>query len=109
MSVEYRETQDGFVYGVAEIERLHSVGRSWVLMALKTPKVELQLYITKTGDVRVTTVGGGEWKEQNIETGSFSSESVLDDVAHRPRTIHEIHDRLSPPGKVRFEWENVGE
>ena len=57
-------TQYGFTYGPATVERACSDEKTgWVMMMLKTPKHPdgIQLYVTKTGKVRIT--GKGEWKQ----------------------------------------------
>lgn len=54
------ETTYGFEYGSAKVERFHSdTKRGWVIIGIKTPKTELQVYVTKTGKVRVFSKG--EW------------------------------------------------
>ena len=52
--IRYEETQFGFNYGAAEIVRIHSDdSKGWVILQLKTPKKRLQIYVTKTGKVRI--------------------------------------------------------
>lgn len=54
MSIRYNETTYGFIYGDAEITRIHSDDeKGWVILQLKTSKRQLQIYVTKTGKVRV--------------------------------------------------------
>ena len=63
MSVEGHETLYGFVWGAAEVERLFSdPKRGWVIIGVKTPKCNLQVYVTKMGKVRVFS--NGEWKRE---------------------------------------------
>ncbi len=53
MRTHFTNTQYGFEYGAAEVERLHSDdGRVW--LGVKTPREELQIYITKTGLIRTS-------------------------------------------------------
>lgn len=52
--VPYSETTFGFIYGAAELIRIHSDdSKGWVILQLKTPKQRLQIYVTKTGKVRI--------------------------------------------------------
>ena len=62
--VHFAVTQYGFEYGNAKIERLMSdERRGWVIVQLKTDKADIQIYITRTGKVRVLSCGGKEWFE----------------------------------------------
>lgn len=60
--MHYQETQYGFEYGAAKIERLHSDEKTGaVVLGVKTPKGQYwQIYVTKTGKVRVFAPGGKE-------------------------------------------------
>jgi hypothetical protein len=50
----YKETRFGFEYGAAEIQRYFSDDKKgWVIIGLKTKKKDIQIYITKTGKVRI--------------------------------------------------------
>ena len=52
--IEFKELQYGFKYGAAEIKRFFSdEKKGWVVLGLNTPKEELQIYVTKTGKVRI--------------------------------------------------------
>jgi hypothetical protein len=52
--INFKETLYGFNYGSAEITRITSDdNRGWVVLQIKTPKTELQIYVTKTGKVRI--------------------------------------------------------
>lgn len=63
--VHFAVTQYGFEYGNAKIERLISdEKRGWVIIQLKSNKADMQIYITKTGKVRVLSCGGNEWFEE---------------------------------------------
>lgn len=67
--INFAETAYGFNYGAAEITRMHSdKGRVWLL--LRTPKHPrgYQLYITKTGKVRVFSPEGKELVEKEDVT-----------------------------------------
>jgi hypothetical protein len=51
--VRYEETQYGFVYGAAEITRIHSDDKKgWVILQIRTPRKAYQIYVTKFGKVR---------------------------------------------------------
>lgn len=67
--MHYEETKYGFEWGVAKITRCFSDEKAgWVTLLLETPKhkagAELQIYVTKTGKVRIHGVRG-EWKAPN--------------------------------------------
>lgn len=61
--MRYEETPYGFKYGPVEIERAFSdKKRGWVILQLRTPKGELQIYVTRTGKVRIFDYyGDKEW------------------------------------------------
>ena len=71
-STHYREVPYGFEFGAAKITRACSDEKQgWVILQLETPKKHMQLYVTKTGKVRVFDVGTptasfpqSEWKAQ---------------------------------------------
>lgn len=61
-------TEFGFNWGAARIVRCCSdKKKGWVLLLLETPKHKesnaIQIYVTKTGKVRIYGARG-EWKEQ---------------------------------------------
>ena len=59
--MHYEETTYGFEYGAAKIERIASdEKKGWVVVGLKTPKAKLDIYVTKTGKVRVHNEEGLE-------------------------------------------------
>ncbi len=63
--MHYKETQTGFEHGAAKITRMCSdKKKGWVVLGLETPKYEgvetIQIYVTKTGKVRVSD-SKGEW------------------------------------------------
>lgn len=61
----YKETKFGFEWGAAKIERLFSdEKKGWVTFEVKTDKETLQVYITKTGKIRVNSGDGVEWKKE---------------------------------------------
>lgn len=52
--IHYRETQYGFEYGAAKVERLCSdEKKGWIVVGVTTPKGQAQVYVTKTGKLRV--------------------------------------------------------
>ena len=62
--MHFAETTYGFEYGAATVERACSdEAKGWVLLLIRTPKHPngLQVYVTKTGKVRVRA-DGQEWK-----------------------------------------------
>ncbi len=66
MKIRYEETKYGFNWGAAEIARCFAdEKKGWVTLELKTPKHPngLQIYVTKTGKVRVHSSDGKEWKK----------------------------------------------
>ena len=69
--LHYAETAFGFEYGAAIVERACSdKAKGWVVLLVRTPKHPdgLQLYVTKTGKVRVLAVGQ-EWKPPPNDKG----------------------------------------
>jgi hypothetical protein len=72
MSARYVETQYGFEYGPAHIQRAFSDDKKgWVLLMLETPKHtgkdSIHIYVTKTGKIRIHNANGGEWTPPNEE------------------------------------------
>lgn len=60
-SIHYAETQYGFDWGVAKITRCFSDSKKgWVTLVVETPKHNIQIYVTKTGKVRISDATG-EW------------------------------------------------
>lgn len=45
-------TDYGFQFGAALVERCMDVGKGAVVLRVKTPKCELDIYVTKTGKMR---------------------------------------------------------
>ena len=65
ITIPFQHTQYGFTYGAAWIERTFSNKKDGsVTLTLKTPKGDLQIYVTKTGKVRIFDYHGSgvEWK-----------------------------------------------
>jgi hypothetical protein len=61
----YEETNYGFKYGAAEITRIASDDKKgWVVLQVKTPKMVIQIYVTKTGKVRIYKDGNELNKEK---------------------------------------------
>ena len=61
MAIDYEEVEYGFRYGAATVTRLCSdEAKGWVVISVETPKSRVQVYVTKTGKVRVHGEGG-EW------------------------------------------------
>jgi len=61
MSIHYTETKYGFDWGAAKVQRCCSDDKKgWVLLLIETQKAAIQIYVTKTGKLRVTD-GLGEW------------------------------------------------
>ena len=62
MHIHFLETKYGFEYGAAKVQRIFSDSKSgWVIIGIDTPKQSIQIYVTKTGKVRVHSADG-EWK-----------------------------------------------
>ena len=56
--MRYRETDYGFEYGSAWVERIASEEkRGWVVIQITSQKANLQVYVTKTGKMRLTLDG----------------------------------------------------
>lgn len=63
MSIHYKETKYGFEYGAAKVSRYCSdEKKGWVDLGIETPKGTIQVYVTKTGKIRVYDETG-EWKK----------------------------------------------
>ena len=62
MTIHFAETKFGFDYGAAQVTRCMSdEKKGWVVIRVQTPKQDVQIYVTKTGKIRVHTAGK-EWK-----------------------------------------------
>ena len=52
--INYAETKYGFRYGSAEVARICSdEKKGWVIVEVSSPKGDVQVYVTKTGKIRV--------------------------------------------------------
>ena len=63
--MHYKETQYGFEYGAAKVNRLFSdEKKGWVTLGITTDKFPygIQIYVTKTGKVRIFS-GRNEWSK----------------------------------------------
>ena len=61
--MHYKETKYGFEYGAAKITRMFSDEKAgWVTIGIETNKYPhgIQIYVTKTGKVRIHSEGN-EW------------------------------------------------
>ena len=62
--MHYKETQYGFEWGAAKVERMISdEKKGWIVIGLETPKHRnhgITVYVTKTGKVRIIS-GTAEW------------------------------------------------
>ena len=62
--MHYRETKYGFEWGSAKISRDFSDEKAgWVTLRVETPKEDLQIYVTRTGKIRVHGKDG--WKKHD--------------------------------------------
>lgn len=60
-----KQTEHGFEWEAAEVTALFSDDKKgWVTFGIKTPKEDLQVYVTKTGKVRIHSRDGVEWKRE---------------------------------------------
>lgn len=61
--IPFANLRYGFQYGAAKVERLYSDAKQgWVTLGIETPKQAIQVYVTKTGKIRIHG-SGGEWGE----------------------------------------------
>ena len=67
-NIHYRETIYGFEYGAAKVTRLFSdEKKQTVTIQIETPKEIVQVYVTKTGKVRIFSKG--EWQKPQKKGG----------------------------------------
>lgn len=71
--LHFQPTQHGFEWGAAKIVRLFGDDKKgWVVIGLETPRHPghkgLQIYVTKTGKVRISD-SRGEWSAPRNEDG----------------------------------------
>lgn len=71
--IHFKDLQYGFEYGSARIVRHFTHDNGAVTIGLETPKHSgnqaLQIYITKTGKVRVFSPDAGEWIKPDKTNG----------------------------------------
>ena len=59
--IPFEELKYGFKYGAAKVTRLCSDDKKgWVTLGIETPKQTIQVYVTKTGKIRIHD-SDGEW------------------------------------------------
>ena len=52
--MHFKETKYGFEWGAAKVERLCShKEQGWVYVGVESPKAQIQVYVTKSGKVRI--------------------------------------------------------
>lgn len=96
MPEHYVETKYGFEWGAAKIERGFSdKKKGWITMILTTPKhpYGIQIYVTKTGKVRVSSANG-EWTPPR----TFKQEAKAAQALHDEAT-NRIMGRTTKKGK----------
>ena len=55
--IPFELTQYGFTYGAADVKRICSDDKKgWVVIGIETPRQNIQIYVTKTGKIRVHDV-----------------------------------------------------
>ena len=66
----FAETESGFKWGVTEIERSASLrsgtDKGTIVITCRTPKAEVELYVTKTGKLRIFNPDGTEWYNSKL-------------------------------------------
>lgn len=67
MNIRCEHLPCGFAFGAAEVTRMCSDERKgWTIVLVETPRESLQIYVTKTGKVRIHSKGR-EWKPHEPE------------------------------------------
>lgn len=61
MTVRRELTTYGFAFGAAEVERTAELDEGRVVITLKSPRARLEVYVTRTGRMRVFDRGQG-WR-----------------------------------------------
>jgi hypothetical protein len=70
----------GFQWGAAKVTRLFSDDRKgWVVVGIETPKQSIQVYVTKTGKIRIND-SDGEWIRPQKEVADAT---VQEKTCHR--------------------------
>ena len=65
MDIPFAETKHGFQWGGGKISRACSIERDGsVFLTLETKRTSLDIYVTRTGKVRVFTHDGNEWRQE---------------------------------------------
>lgn len=63
----YKETEFGFEYGPIRVERTCSDNkRGWALLTVRTPKMKMELYVTRTGEITIRVPKGKVVKMEAI-------------------------------------------
>jgi len=53
-TIPFAEIEYGFQYGAAKVERVCSDKTAgWVVLQLETPRASVQVYVTRTGKIRL--------------------------------------------------------
>ncbi len=56
--MKLNRTEHGFDFGAAKVEALASdEAKGWIVLGVQTPKMKIQVYVTKTGKTRVSVNG----------------------------------------------------
>jgi len=80
MLIPFGENDYGFTWGAATIERTASISSSGVvIITLRTPKQELQIYVTKSGKVRIF-----ERSDEWVKGGDLMPKATKKKSAARP-------------------------
>lgn len=91
--LHYKETEYGFEFGAASVTRVCSdEKKGWVAIQVASKKQYLQIYVTKTGKIRVHS-GDGEWfcqKKTKAKKSAPRKSSVLPKVK-LPEVQEESH------------------
>ncbi len=68
--IHFQNTEFGFNWGAARVIRAFSdKKKEWVTLLIATPQEELQVYVTKTGKVRIHGEAG-EWTNPLAKKGT---------------------------------------
>lgn len=107
MKINYKEIPYGFEFGAAIVTRLFSdEKKGWVTIEVKTKKTDLQIYITKTGKIRVH--GKGEWLPETKRNARTSTNKQMakcrcsvEDIA-KDYVLLKIYNDCKRHQKMRF-------
>ena len=71
--IDLTPTEYGFKWGALEVERTMSIDKrsrvgsaGSVIVTCRTPETEIQIYVTKTGKLRIYNLDGTEWHNSRI-------------------------------------------